>query len=315
MNGGFRMIKIENLIKRYGSDIAVDNVSLSINKGEVFGLLGPNGAGKSTTIRIMMGLLKANSGIVKINDKAISKNSLDIKRILGYVPQELAIYENMSAKENVEFFGRLYGLRGKELKNRVNETLHFTGLSEKEKVKVKKFSGGMKRRLNIACAIVHNPSIVIMDEPTVGIDPQSRNHILESVKELNKRGATIIYTSHYMEEVESICTRVGIMDFGKLIALGTKQELKLLLNDKEKINIDTDGINSEVIDEIKNLRGVSSLDVKSNSLEIISKNAQQILQDVLFILSTEDIKVKNILIKEPDLESLFLQLTGKNLRE
>ncbi|GAA0182501.1 ABC transporter ATP-binding protein [Clostridium sediminicola] len=309
------MIKIENLIKRYGSDIAVDNVSLSINKGEVFGLLGPNGAGKSTTIRIMMGLLKANSGIVKINDKAISKNSLDIKRILGYVPQELAIYENMSAKENVEFFGRLYGLRGKELKNRVNETLHFTGLSEKEKVKVKKFSGGMKRRLNIACAIVHNPSIVIMDEPTVGIDPQSRNHILESVKELNKRGATIIYTSHYMEEVESICTRVGIMDFGKLIALGTKQELKLLLNDKEKINIDTDGINSEVIDEIKNLRGVSSLDVKSNSLEIISKNAQQILQDVLFILSTEDIKVKNILIKEPDLESLFLQLTGKNLRE
>lgn len=309
------MIRIENLIKRYGSKIAVDNVSFSINRGEIFGLLGPNGAGKSTTIRIIMGLLKANSGEVKINGKLISKGNLDSKRIMGFVPQELAIYENMSAKENVKFFGRLYGLRGKELKSKVKEALEFTGLSEREKDKVKKYSGGMKRRLNIACAIVHNPDIIIMDEPTVGIDPQSRNHILESVKELNRRGATIVYTSHYMEEVEAICTRVGIIDYGKLIALGTKQELKSQTNDKEKIIIDATELKKENTDEIKKLRGVSTLDVKEGTLEILTKNAQQILQDVLFILSKEDVKVKNISIKEPDLESVFLQLTGKNLRD
>lgn len=309
------MIIIENLIKRYGSKIAVDNVSFSINRGEIFGLLGPNGAGKSTTIRIIMGLLKANSGEVKINGKLISKRNLDSKRIMGFVPQELAIYENMSAKENAEFFGRLYGLRGMELKSKVKEALEFTGLSEREKEKVKKYSGGMKRRLNIACAIVHNPDIIIMDEPTVGIDSQSRNHILESVKELNRRGATIVYTSHYMEEVQALCTRVGIIDYGKLIALGTKQELKSQTNDKEKIIIDVTELKKENTDEIRKLRGVSTLDVKEHTLEILTKNAQQILQDVLFILSKEDVKVKNISIKEPDLESVFLQLTGKNLRD
>lgn len=311
------IIKIENLIKRYGSKLAVDNLSLDIEEGEIFGLLGPNGAGKSTTIKIITGLLGTNSGIVRVggfdlNDKT---SRINAKRIMGLVPQDLAIYSNMSAMDNLLFFGRLYGLRGKELKDRAEEALEFVGLKDRGLEKPKKFSGGMKRRLNIACALVHQPKVIILDEPTVGIDPQSRNHILESVKELNRRGSTIIYTSHYMEEAESLCHRVGIIDNGRLIALGTKQELKNMLVEDEKLLLKINTPSFNVADEIKKMRGVRSAVFKDDVLEIITNNGQQLLQDILFTLSKHDAKVKNFNIIEPDLESLFLSLTGKNLRD
>lgn len=308
-------IKLNNVIKRYGSNLAVDNITLEIENGEIFGLLGPNGAGKSTTIKMIMGLLKANSGEITVNGIDVRKNSLEAKKILGLVPQELAIYENMTARENVDFLARLYGLRGKDLKEKVNEALEFTGLMEKEKEVVKKFSGGMKRRLNIACAIVHQPEIIIMDEPTVGIDPQSRNHILQSIKELNKRGATIIYTSHYMEEVEAICSRVGIIDFGKLIALGSKNELVNAASEEQKITIEAYNISFSPIDEIKKINGVIHVDLKENTIEIITKCANESLQKILSKLLEGSVVVRNIEIKEADLESVFLKLTGRKLRD
>lgn len=308
-------IELRNLVKRYVSNLAVDNISLKIQSGEIFGLLGPNGAGKSTTIKMIMGLLKPDRGEIYVNGMDVKSESLSVKRHLGLVPQDIAIYDGITARENVEFFGKLYGLRGKDLKKGADEALEFTGLKDKEKEKPKKFSGGMKRRLNIACAIVHQPEIIIMDEPTVGIDAQSRNHILDSIKELNKRGSTVIYTSHYMEEVEVICERVGIIDYGKLIAVGTKDELKKQLSTKERILIEAVNIRFNPIDEIKKLHGVTNALLNENKIEILTPNAQQVLQDILFILSKENVIVRNISLQEPNLENVFLSLTGRNLRD
>ncbi len=308
-------IKLRDVVKRYDTVLAVDNINLSINKGEIFGLLGPNGAGKSTTIKMIIGLLKQNSGDITVNGMDVRKDPLKVKKIMGFVPQELAIYENLSAVENIKYFGRLYGLNNKELKERTEEALEFTGLVNHRKQKTKSFSGGMKRRLNIACSIVHQPEIIIMDEPTVGIDPQSRNHILKSVRELNKKGSTIIYTSHYMEEVEIICDRVGIIDHGKLIACGTKNELKNQTPGEEKIIINTSELRFNPIDEIKKITGVTNVGINENTIEILSVNAQQILQDVLFVLYKGDVPVRNISLEQADLESVFLSLTGRNLRD
>lgn len=308
-------IKLENVIKRYGNNLAVDNISLEIKDEEIFGLLGPNGAGKSSTIKMIMGLLKPNSGEITVNGIDVMKDSLNAKRILGLVPQELAIYENMTALENVEFLGRLYGLKGKKLKEMAEEALQFTGLADKRKEVPKKFSGGMKRRLNIACSIVHQPKIIIMDEPTVGIDPQSRNHILESIKELNRRGATIIYTSHYMEEVESICSRIGIIDFGKLIALGSKDELVSSIWEDQKIIIEGYNISFNSIEGIKSIEEVRDVALKGNRIEVICKSPNEILQKVLGKLGEGNITVRNIDIKQADLESVFLKLTGRKLRD
>ncbi|WP_055666243.1 ABC transporter ATP-binding protein [Desnuesiella massiliensis] len=309
------LITIKDLVKRYGSYLALDNLSFDINEGEVFGLLGPNGAGKSTTIKILMGLLKYNSGEIYVNGIEVRKDPQETKKLLGLVPQDIAIYEGLSAKENVEFFGSLYGLGRKELKQKTEEALGFVGLKDKAKDKPKSFSGGMKRRLNIACAIVHQPKIIIMDEPTVGIDPQSRNHILESVRELNRRGSTIIYTSHYMEEVDAVCERVGIIDHGKLIAYGDKNQVKKLHKTDEIISIEATDIRYNPIEELKKINGVKSISLKQNTIEISSVNAQAILQDALFVLSKGGIKVRNIGMREPDLESVFLSLTGRSLRD
>ena len=215
------IVKLDQVTKKFGDVTAVDKVSLEIEEGEIFGLLGPNGAGKSTAINMITGLLTPDGGSISIFDKDVRKDRMVTKSYVGIVPQDVAIYEDLTSLENVKFFAGLYGLRGKELEAAALEALEFTGLSEKKNQFPKSFSGGMKRRLNIACAIAHKPKLIIMDEPTVGIDPQSRNHILQSVKKLNETGSTIIYTSHYMEEVEEICTRIAIMDHGKVIALGT----------------------------------------------------------------------------------------------
>lgn len=309
------LIEIRSLIKRYKNKLAVDSLTLAINEGEIFGLLGPNGAGKSTTINILMGLIKANGGNVLINGLDISKDSLEAKQLMGLVPQDIAIYESLSAQENVKFFGSLYDLKGEDLNLKAKKSLEFVGLLDKAKEKPKTFSGGMKRRLNIACAIIHEPKIVIMDEPTVGIDPQSRNHILEAVKELNRQGSTIIYTSHYMDEVDALCNKIGIMDHGKLIACGEKNEIKKLSKTDEILNIEATDIRYNPIEELKNLPGVKNVSINENTIKVISTRGQSILQDALFILSKSDVRVKSITLKEPDLESVFLSLTGRNLRD
>ncbi len=220
------ILKTEGLTKKFDHKAVVDNVSLEIRQGEVFGLLGPNGAGKSTTMNMICSLLKPTSGSIEIFEKDVKKDSRKVKSMIGYIPQELAIHGNLKAWENVELFTSLYDVKGKDLKDAVTKSLEFVGLEDKRNSFAKTFSGGMKRRLNIACAIGHKPKLLIFDEPTVGIDPQSRNFILEKIRYVNSQGTTIIYTSHYMEEVEALCTRIAIMDNGQIIACGTKEELK-----------------------------------------------------------------------------------------
>lgn len=309
------IIKLDSLVKRYDENIAVDNMSLEIEKGELFGLLGPNGAGKSTTISMICGLLKPNQGEITIDGFNLKNNPLQCKSRIGLVPQEIALYENLSAYENIEFFGRLAGLKGALLKERVEEALSFVGLSDKAKAVPKSFSGGMKRRLNIGCAITHHPDVIIMDEPTVGIDPQSRNHILESVRKLNSMGSTVIYTSHYMEEVEALCSRIAIMDHGKLIAMGSKEELKKLVDKNEKVVIEVYEVSYNSLEEIKAIRGVKDACFENHTLEIVTSNSQGLLQDILFILSKNGIRIKGLDLVEPDLETVFLSLTGRKLRD
>lgn len=308
-------IQIRDLVKRYGSQVSVDHLNLEINEGEIFGLLGPNGAGKSTTIKMMCGLLAPDQGEIRIGGESVRRNPLEIKRRIGVVPQELAIYEDLSARENVTFFAKLYGLKGKVLEERVEEALGFVGLLDRQKDKPSAYSGGMKRRLNIACAITHRPKLIIMDEPTVGIDPQSRNHILESVKTLNKMGSTIIYTTHYMEEVEAICSRVGIMDHGRLIASGTKEQLIRQLAREEKVVIGTGGVNAAAVDELRGHSRVEKVVVEGDVLDVYLPSSSSYLQDILFILSKHEVAIQTLNRIEPNLETVFLALTGRTLRD
>lgn len=233
------ILKTKDLTKKYDNRVVVDNLNLEIKRGEVFGLLGPNGAGKSTTMNMICDIVKPTLGSVECMGKDFRRNRKELVKKLGYIPQDLAIHGNLKAWENVELFTSLYGIRGTELKTAIDESLEYVGLSERRNDYAKSFSGGMKRRLNIACAIGHHPELLIFDEPTVGIDPQSRNFILSKIKESNQNGATVIYTSHYMEEVEAICTRIAIMDNGRIIACGTSQELKkLVTKDAEDISLE-----------------------------------------------------------------------------
>ncbi len=308
-------IEIKDIVKNYGDKRSVDHLNLTIERGEVFGLLGPNGAGKSTTIKMICGLLASDQGEISIDGLSVKKHPLEVKRRIGIVPQELAIYENLSARENLVFFGKLYGLRGRELANRVDEALAFVGLADRQKDKPGSFSGGMKRRLNIACAVVHEPKLIIMDEPTVGIDPQSRNHILESVRLLNQNGTTVIYTSHYMEEVEAISSRIGIIDHGQLIAQGQLKDLIAQVEEKEKLQIETEHMTDAAEQEIERHPSVKRLNRDHDMLEIYLDHSQAYLQDILFILSKHDVRIVSLRSIEPDLESLFLTLTGRTLRD
>lgn len=308
-------IEIRDITKNFGDLTAVNRVNLNIKKGEIFGLLGPNGAGKSTTINMLVGLLTPDSGEILINGKSIKKYPNEVKSSIGIVPQYLAIYEDLSAYENVKFFGSLYGLKGSELKEAVTRALEFTGLLESKSKLPKNFSGGMKRRLNIACGIVHNPEIVIMDEPTVGIDPQSRNHILESVMELNRNGTTVIYTSHYMEEVETICSKIAIVDHGKVIAEGTSGELKEMIEDRTRILIhlkSSERINEK---EIYKVQGVDKVDLKKNRLDIFIDKGVNSLGHIVNYLTANSFEIEGIDTVKPDLELVFLTLTGRTLRD
>ncbi len=309
------ILSIENLVKRYGDFLALDNVNMKIGEGEIVGFLGPNGAGKTTTINTILGLSKIDSGEIKVFGKNLKESGIEIKRNIGIVPQEIAIYDDLTAYENVSYFGSLYGIRGNLLKERSLEALKFTGLIDKEKDFPKKFSGGMKRRLNIACAIVHHPKLIIMDEPTVGIDPQSRKHILNSVKELNKMGSTVIYTSHYMEEVEEICTDIIIMDLGRVIAKGTKEELKDLVAVEERVKIEVSSLSFTLIEKIKGINGVKECSIEGNELFIISKKGSGNLGKIIDAIVESGSEVVSVNMEKPTLESVFLTLTGKKLRD
>jgi ABC-2 type transport system ATP-binding protein len=310
------LVEFDGVSKKYDTKIIVNQLSLTIKQGEIFGLLGPNGAGKSTTIHLLAGLLALDGGEITLDGYSVKKSTLEVKRRIGLVPQDLAIYNQLSARDNVTFFAKLYGLRGSLLKERVEEALEFTGLQKYAQDKPSTYSGGMKRRLNIACAITHRPKLIIMDEPTVGIDPQSRNHILESVKKLNAMGSTIIYTSHYMEEVEAICTRVGIMDHGRLVAQGTKEELIGQAGLTEQLMLECNKMTNDAIEEIRTHPRVTFFHQRDvNKLELVIQDSHTYLQDILFILGKHDLALQKFTRVEPDLESVFLTLTGNKLRD
>lgn len=310
------IVKMEQVSKSFGDITAVDKMTLSIEEGEIFGLLGPNGAGKSTAINMITGLLSMDKGSITVCSSDVTKKKMTTKANIGIVPQEIAIYEELTSLENVKFFASLYGLKGKELQTAATEALEFTGLSEKVKGYPKSFSGGIKRRLNIACAIAHKPKLIIMDEPTVGIDPQSRNHILQSVKKLNEQGSTIIYTSHYMEEVEEICTRIAIMDHGKVIALGTCGELENMINDRNILLIAiADSISKIDEDVIREISGVDSVEIKENTIKISSIREVNNLDKIINYFTSNKILIKSVESKTPDLETVFLSLTGRKLRD
>lgn len=308
-----KLLDVKKLYKEYGNNVAVDGVSFSINKGEIFGLLGPNGAGKSTTISMITGLIKSNAGelVFEENEGAINK----WKRNIGLVPQDFALYFDLTAEENIKYFCSLYGFKGTDLKKRVDNALEFVGLSDVRSKRADEFSGGMKRRLNMACAIAHTPKLVIMDEPTVGIDPQSRNHILESVKKLRDDGATIIYTSHYMEEVDEICDKIAIMDHGKVIAEGSSEYLKSLVSDKNMYSITLKNKVKGIENTLKSITGIEKVIATDNELKCYYLKESNIIENLVATISREKGVVENIKNETPSLETVFLALTGKKLRD
>jgi len=306
--------KIENIVKRYGNHLALDCVDLSIKEGEILGLLGPNGAGKTTLLHGMMGLISVDSGEISIFGEDLYQNKQQIKRKIGLVTQEVTIFEDLTAWDNLAFFGSVYGLKGEELKKNIQETLEIVGLTNYQKKLPTKFSGGMKRRLNIACALVHKPKFLIMDEPTVGIDAQSRNYILETIGKLNEMGTTILYTTHYIEEVEAISSRVVILDQGHVIAEGTKEELIERIQHEEKINLQLSGDKDAAVKEIQALPGVKEAIVIKGEIHIISQAGSGNLEQILAIGKKHG-GVMGINSEKPTLEDVFLTLTGKGLRD
>ncbi len=307
------IIEVSDLVKRYKDNLAIDHLSLQVKEGEIFGLLGPNGAGKTTLTNTMLGLTTVDQGTIKIFGKELRKNEREIKRHIGLVPQDIAVYEELSALENVRLFGRLYGLSGNALKEGTADALEFTGLTHLQNKRPAQFSGGMKRRLNIACALVHKPKLIIMDEPTVGIDPQSRNYILESVKKLNATGCTVIYISHYMEEVEAICSQIAIVDKGRIIAKGTKEELARLIIDDHALFVDIESPGFSIVDALKKLPSVKDAVIDDHTVRIIS--AAKNINEVLSVFLDEGVIVTKVSTNTPTLEDVFLTLTGRALRE
>lgn len=309
------MLKVENLRKNFGNITAVDGISFEVRKGEVFGLLGPNGAGKSTTISVLSTLLPPSDGVVLFEGKNIFEEPKAIQSKLGVVPQNIALYPTLSGYENLSFWGNLYGLTGRELKKRIEEVCEIIGLNERIKDRVDKYSGGMKRRLNIGAALLHMPELLIMDEPTVGIDPQSRNHILDTVLALNRQGMTIIYTSHYMEEVEYLCSRICIMDQGKIIASGSKDELVEMISGKTEIALLLESMDQEIVKTVGSIKGIDSMVHQENQILIRCENADMILADIIASITASGTHLRSVDVKKPNLEAVFLHLTGKALRD
>ena len=308
-------IRVKNLHKDFGEVYAVQGIDLEVQRGEIFSLLGPNGAGKSTVISMISGLLKPDQGEISVTGYDIQKEPMQAKTAIGVVPQEIALYDDLSARENLTFWGKMYGLRGAPLKQRVDEILEVVGLTDRQKGRVGKFSGGMKRRLNIGIALLHKPDVVIMDEPTVGIDPQSRRNILESVKELNQQGMTVLYTTHYMEEAQELSNHIAIMDQGKIIASGTHNDLVKIVGELDRIELTIDTESSKVMEAWKAVHGVQQVLAENGQLNLLVDDSNLILPQLFEAASQAETRITSVEIQEPNLEAVFLHLTGRALRD
>ena len=310
------MIEIKDVTKSYGRQKVLQNVSFEIMEGELFGLLGPNGAGKSTLIDILTGIQSMDSGEIFINGKSIKTDKVEIRKQLGLVPQDIALLEEMNAVDNLEYFGGLYGLAGQELKSQIEKLLEVAGLTDKKKEKVKNYSGGMKRRLNIAVAMLHNPSILILDEPTVGVDAQSRQHIFDYIQSLAEQGTTILYTSHYMEEIETLCKRVFILDLGEEVAYGTKEEVKKLVGNTQTVALTLDRVPVGFDEVLKNSEnGIQFVTVDGQDIALTIDQTIFSMMKLIEQVEQAQLVIKSINVKETTLEEAFLQLTGKTLRD
>jgi ABC-2 type transport system ATP-binding protein len=309
------LLACEHLVRRFGERVAVADVSFSIAPGETYGLLGPNGAGKTTTIRLICGLLRRDGGSVTVDGMPVDEHALAAKSRIGYVPQDVALYPDLTARENLEFVGRLYKLRAKVLRERVAEVLEMVDLAERANDRVDSFSGGMKRRCNIAAGLLHHPALLILDEPTVGVDPQSRHAILESVQRLGREGMAILYTTHYMEEAERICDRVGIIDQGRVIAEGTRRELVSMLAEHDHIELAVSGDLEAFAAACRTIDGIDDAIVTEGRVELLARDGRRRLPAVLDAAEQHGAVVSSVEVVEPDLEAVFLHLTGTALRE
>lgn len=308
-------IEVQNLKKSFGDLVAVQDASFSAEAGEVLSLLGPNGAGKSTTISMLSGLLAPTGGEASIMGHSVTKEPEAAKKSLGVVPQDIALYPDLSARENLVFWGKMYGLRGAALKQRVDEVLETIGLADRQKDHVGKFSGGMKRRVNIGAALLHKPSVIIMDEPTVGIDPQSRRHILDNVKELNRQGMTVLYTTHYMEEAAELSDHIAIMDKGRVIAYGTHDELIKMVGEETRIDLTLNAEVEKVLDAWRAVQGVAGVDATDGKVTALVDDSNRVLPRLFEAASKANVRITSVDIQEPNLETVFLHLTGRALRD
>jgi ABC-2 type transport system ATP-binding protein len=314
-------VEIRDLQKQYdppNGTFAVGaegGINLDIHEGEIFSLLGPNGAGKTTTISMMSTLLTPTKGDILIGGHSVRKQPLEVKKLIGVVPQEIALYPSLSARQNLEFFGRMYGLGGSELKARISEVLAFIGLQDRADDKIEDYSGGMKRRVNIGVGLMHRPKMVFLDEPTVGIDPQSRRNILDAVKQLNQQGMTVLYTTHYMEEAQELSNRVGIFDHGKIIAIGTIGELTQQVGEKDTLLLSIATPPNDIVDQLAALEGVESADFQDEKVRITAARGRRVLPAIISKLEALGLSLNSVEVREPNLEAVFLHLTGRALRD
>jgi ABC-2 type transport system ATP-binding protein len=309
------LLRCTDLRRSFGERVAVDGVSFSIAAGEAYGLLGPNGAGKTTTISMLCGLLEPDAGEVVVAGHRMGGDDGAGKAAIGYVPQEVALYPELSARENLRFFARLYGLRKPELAERVEAVLEVAGLTDRADDRVEAYSGGMKRRLNIAAGLLHEPRLLVLDEPTVGVDPQSRNAILATVADLSRSGLAVLYTSHYMEEVDRLCDRVGIIDEGRIIAEGTRHELVTMVGEADRITLTVDGSADRLAEACRPVEGVAEATATAGAVELVATDGPRRLPAILEAAERAGLVVTSVALVEPDLEAVFLHLTGKALRD
>lgn len=309
------IIQVENLVKRYGDLLALDHFNLQVHAGEIFGLLGPNGSGKTTAINCILSLLKYDKGTIHVFGKPMAPDAYEIKQNIGIVMQNVAVFLELSVEENIDYFCGLYVSDRKARKRLVEEAIEFVGLGEFRKFYPKKLSGGLLRRLNIACGIAHKPKLLILDEPTVAVDPQSRNSILEGIRNLNQQGTTVVYTSHYMEEIEQLCSRIVIMDKGKTLAIGTKDELKAMINTGETISVELYMLQPEHLAHIKQLPHVMGARYESSRLTVRYRGGKHNLIGLLDYLKAQELSFDQVYSEQPTLNDVFLEITGKHLRD
>ncbi len=306
-------LTVSGLVKKYNGHAVVNDVSFEVPQGIIFGLLGPNGAGKSTTISMISGLFSPDAGDITIGGYSILRKPMQAKRLMGVVPQEIALYPTLTARENLFFWGRLFRLSGKTLQNKVNDALEIAGLTERADERIEKYSGGMKRRVNIAAGLLHNPKLLLLDEPTVGVDPQSRRSILETIKELNRQGMTVLYTSHYMEEVEELCDLITIIDQGEIIASGSQAELLQLAGDTDLVNMDLDRPLDD-FESIETMPAVKAVSLKGATLQVAVSDSHKTLAALIADVTGKGRRISSVQVDQPNLETVFLHLTGRTLR-